>query len=114
MVFLNQARVSGSPVSLAELEHDVVERVPPLAERHEIVEHLEHDILVGEILSVSGILDPVPGEGLLGIGCLAALDVGKPVVDPRLEEGEVGDGASSGFLLGGTMMGRENPSDAYS
>ena len=39
MVFLNQARASGSPVSFGELEHDVVDRVAPLAERHEVVEH---------------------------------------------------------------------------
>jgi hypothetical protein len=41
-----------------------------LAERHEIVEHLEHHVLVGEIFPVAGILEPVPGEGLLGFGVL--------------------------------------------
>jgi hypothetical protein len=54
-----------------------------------IVEHLEHDILVREVLSVPGVLDPVVGKGFLGIGSLAAGDISEPVVDPFLQVGEV-------------------------
>ena len=55
---------------VGELEHDVVHRVAPLAERHEIVEHLEHDVLVREILAVAGVLDPVVGKVFSGFGVL--------------------------------------------
>ena len=53
------------------------------------MEHLEDNVLVGEILSLAAILDPVVGEGLLGVRYLAAREVGEAVVDPLLEVGEV-------------------------
>jgi hypothetical protein len=44
------------------------DRVAPLAERDEIVEALEDDVLLAEMLTVPSVLQPVPCNGLLGIG----------------------------------------------
>jgi hypothetical protein len=46
-----------------------------LAEGHEVVEALEDNVLVVEVLAFLAVLEPVPGEGLLGFGGLAGLDV---------------------------------------
>jgi hypothetical protein len=53
------------------------------------VKHLEHHVLVGEILPFTAVLDPVMGEGLLGVRYFATREVGEPVVDPFLEVSEV-------------------------
>src|SRR6185312_6445084 len=55
-----------------ELEHDVVPRVAPRAERHEIVNHLEPHVLVSETLAIARVLQPVPGEGPFWARGLAA------------------------------------------
>jgi hypothetical protein len=60
-----------------------------LAERHEVVEALEHDVLVIEVLAALAVLEPVPGERLFGFGGLAGSDVRQPIVDPRLQECEM-------------------------
>ena len=76
IVFVNHALVCGSPPSRPSLRHDVVEAVAPLAERHEVVEALEDDVLVIEVLTVLAVLEPVPGERLSGSGVLPDVDVG--------------------------------------
>ena len=63
IVFLNQDLTAGSPAFLVQLQHDVVNRVAPLAERREIVEALEDDVLLPEILALAAVLRPVINEG---------------------------------------------------
>ncbi|MNL44174.1 hypothetical protein D3C87_1667320 [compost metagenome] len=54
-----------------QLQHDVVERISPLTESDEIMEALEHHILVAEVLALFSVLHPIPGKGLFGIRDLA-------------------------------------------
>ncbi|MNT77069.1 hypothetical protein D3C72_2161450 [compost metagenome] len=54
-----------------QLQHDVVKRISPLAERDEIMEALEDHVLVAEMLALLAVLHPVPGKGLFGIRDLA-------------------------------------------
>src|SRR6202046_4728974 len=69
-----------------EPRHDAENGVAPLAERHEIVEALEDDVLLAEMAAVAGILQPVPGHGLFRVFGLAGLDVADALVDPRLQQ----------------------------
>ena len=65
--------------------HDPENRIAPLAERDEIVEAFEYDVLLAEMTAVTGILQPVPGYGLFRVLDFAGLDVADAIVDPRLE-----------------------------
>src|SRR4029077_3405277 len=47
---------------LAQTRHDAEDRVAPLAEGHKIMEAFENDVFIAEMLSVPGILEPIPGE----------------------------------------------------
>jgi hypothetical protein len=60
--------------------------LPPLAQCHEIVEALEDDVLPGEMFSVARVLEPVIGDGFVGIGDPAFLDVVEPRLDPFPQE----------------------------
>ena len=74
---------------LRQLQHDVVHGVAPLAQGHEVVKAFEHNISMREILSIAGVFDPVVGKSSLWVGCFAADNIGKPVVDPLLQVVEV-------------------------
>ena len=43
---------------------------------------------MGEMLSIPCVLEPVPGDGLVGIGGASALEILEPLVDPLLERVE--------------------------
>ena len=88
MVFANDALTAGSPPSSDKRDMIAEDRVAPLAERNEIVEALEHDVLLGEVRAVSGVLQPIPSYGLFRVFGFAALDIGEPIVDPRFKEVE--------------------------
>ena len=59
-------RARGVAAVLIEARHDAEDRIAPLAERHEVVEAFEDDVLFCEIFSVACILEPVVGDGLVG------------------------------------------------
>ena len=82
--FLERGANAGITAVLAETRHDAEDRVAPLAERDEVVEALEDDVLLAEMLTVAGIFEPIPGDRFLWIG--DARDIVKPLVDPALEE----------------------------
>src|SRR6185437_6563238 len=65
-----------------QARHDPEDRVAPLAERHEIVETLEHDVLFRKVTTVAGVLQPIPGYRLFGIFGFAAFDIGESIIDP--------------------------------
>ena len=69
-----------------EARHDAEDRIAPLAQRHEIVEAFEDDVPLGEMLSVACVLQPIIGDGLVGVGDPAILDVVEPLVDPFRQE----------------------------
>src|SRR5918995_4854176 len=76
------ARLSSHRV---QLFHDVVERIAPLAERKEVVEALEDDVLIPKVLSLPTVFDPVVDKRLLRIGDLALAHILQTIADPDLE-----------------------------
>src|SRR6202035_5550147 len=74
----------------AEAGHHAENRISPLAERYKIVEALEDNVFLSEMIAVSGILQPVVHKGLLRAGDPPAGDIVDALVDPRLEEVELG------------------------
>ena len=87
IVFVEGRAHSGVAAVLVEARHDAEDRIAPLAERHEIVEAFEDDVLLGEIFPVARVLEPVIGDGLVGVGDPAVLDVLEPLVDPLVRNG---------------------------
>src|SRR5215208_4589378 len=76
------ARISSHRV---QVFHDVVERIAPLAERKEVVEALEDDVLIPKVLPLPTVFDPVVDKRLLRIGDLALAHILQTLVDPVLE-----------------------------
>ena len=72
----------GVAAMLHQARHDAEDRIAPLAQRHEIVKTFEHNVLTGEMLSIPGVLEPVPGHGLVRVGGAPALEILDPLVDP--------------------------------
>ena len=66
--------------------HDRVHRRPPLAQRHEVVEALEHNVLLAEMLAVAGVLEPVVNKGPFWIGDPSGSDVIHARIDPPPEQ----------------------------
>ena len=53
------------------------------------MEAFEHDVLVIEVRAFLAILHPVPGEGPIRVRRLARCQVGKLLIDPRLQQVEI-------------------------
>src|SRR6478752_1992785 len=68
---------------LGQARHDPEDRVAPLAKRYEIVEALEHDVLLRKVTTVASVLQPIPSHRLFGILGFAAFNIGEPIIDPR-------------------------------
>jgi hypothetical protein len=66
-----------------------------LAERHKIVETLEHDVLLRKVTAVSGVLKPIPRYRLFRIPGFTTLNVGEPS-SPLRNKSSYGDRGSGG------------------
>src|SRR5262249_6622684 len=69
-----------------QTSYHVVEHIAPLAERQEVVETLEDDIITVEVLAESPVLDPVVDEGCLGMMHAAVDQILYSQVEPVFEE----------------------------